>query len=177
LPLANANTYLGDVYFTVPDSVYMTNEGIEMKGYVYQTIFDENDSLITNSSVLANATVNLTITSSGGGGGGGGGGGSSSGVSESGGSGINYDLGELNSEQSVEATVGDRIRFKINGSSQSVYVSAVSEAQITLDSSNFGQIVLSAGKEQNTNLITGAHVELKSVNIITKKAKLIFNLA
>jgi hypothetical protein len=57
----SANTYISDVYFNVPDTVYTTNERIELKGYVYQTNYSSSGSLIANSSALANAIVNLTI--------------------------------------------------------------------------------------------------------------------
>jgi len=61
LNFISANTYINDIYFTVPSSVYMTNERIELKGYVYQINYTDNGTVVSNYSVLANATVNLTI--------------------------------------------------------------------------------------------------------------------
>ena len=58
----SANTYINDIYFTIPETVYITNERIELKGYVYQTNYSDNGTIVTNSSAIANALVNLTIT-------------------------------------------------------------------------------------------------------------------
>ena len=62
LQLANANTYIADIYFTVPDTVYITNERIELKGYLFQANYSDNGTLISASTALANANVNITIT-------------------------------------------------------------------------------------------------------------------
>ena len=61
--LVSANTYISDVYFTIPDTVYMPGENITLNGFVYQANY-ANGTIVSNYSVLANALVNLTITSS-----------------------------------------------------------------------------------------------------------------
>ena len=58
----DANNYTVDVYFTIPETVYVTNERIELKGFVYLANYSDNNTLITNSSAFVNATVNLTVT-------------------------------------------------------------------------------------------------------------------
>ncbi len=58
IAFVSANTYLSDVYFTVPDTLYTTNESIEFKGYIYQNNSDGNSSTY---GALANASVNFTI--------------------------------------------------------------------------------------------------------------------
>lgn len=62
--LASANVYLNDVYFTVPDTVYMNSERIELKGFVYQSNYSNNGTIVSSSAPLANAAVNITIKSS-----------------------------------------------------------------------------------------------------------------
>ena len=54
----SANTYVTDVYFTVPDTVYVTNERIELKGYVYQNNTNNNTG-ISSSGFLNNAPVSI----------------------------------------------------------------------------------------------------------------------
>jgi hypothetical protein len=58
---ALAYSYLSDVYFTVPNTVYVVNETIELKGYVYQENYSDNGSLISSSRAVSNASVNLSI--------------------------------------------------------------------------------------------------------------------
>ena len=54
-------TYVVDIYFTLPDTIFVTGEQISLKGYVYQANFTAGAS--TNESLaLASASVNLTIT-------------------------------------------------------------------------------------------------------------------
>ena len=60
----SANTYLSEVYFSVPDSVFVINERIELKGYVFQANYSDNGTLISASAALPNALVNLTIINS-----------------------------------------------------------------------------------------------------------------
>lgn len=57
----SANSYVEDIYFIVPNTVYTTNERIEFKGFLYQTNYSSNGSLVTGSTALANTIVNLTI--------------------------------------------------------------------------------------------------------------------
>src|SRR3989338_10599372 len=59
-----ANYYLGDIYFTVPDTFYSINESISIKGYVYQANYSDNGTLVSSSSTVGNASVNLTIRNS-----------------------------------------------------------------------------------------------------------------
>ena len=56
-----ANTYIVDTYFTVTDSVFTTNERVGLKGYVYQSNYSDNGTIVSASSALANAQVNITI--------------------------------------------------------------------------------------------------------------------
>ncbi len=58
LEIVSANSYTTDVSFTVPDSVYTTNERIELKGHVYQ---NNSNGTTSTYGVLANATVNFSI--------------------------------------------------------------------------------------------------------------------
>ena len=60
--------YVTDIYFTVPDTMFVTNERIEIKGYVYQANYSANGTLSSASSyisgnltTLANASVNFTM--------------------------------------------------------------------------------------------------------------------
>ncbi|MBI4158912.1 hypothetical protein HY500_01490 [Candidatus Woesearchaeota archaeon] len=54
-------SYTADIYFTLPKSVYITNEAIEFKGYLYQANYSANGSLVSSSSPLQNTSINLTI--------------------------------------------------------------------------------------------------------------------
>ena len=61
LNFVSANNYTVDIFFTVPDTVYQTNERIEIKGSVHLSNTSDNGTLITNISGFENALVNLTI--------------------------------------------------------------------------------------------------------------------
>ena len=61
---AGANTYLSDIYFTIPNSVFTTGERIELVGYLYQANYTDGGTLVTSSSPLPSALVNLTIKNS-----------------------------------------------------------------------------------------------------------------
>jgi len=50
--------------FTVPDSIFVTSERIELKGYLYQANYSSNGSRITPLAPVDSASVNLTIRSS-----------------------------------------------------------------------------------------------------------------
>lgn len=52
--------YVGNVYFTVPDTVYITNERITLMGSVFVANYSSNGTVIS-SGTLAYAQVNLTI--------------------------------------------------------------------------------------------------------------------
>jgi hypothetical protein len=58
---AFANNYIGDIYFTVPDTVYVTNEQIEIVGYLKLANYSDNGTLISNSTLIPSASINLTI--------------------------------------------------------------------------------------------------------------------
>ncbi len=64
LNFASANIYYTDIYFTIPDSIYIINESILLKGYVYQSNYTNNGTVVSNSSALSNVLVNLTIRNS-----------------------------------------------------------------------------------------------------------------
>ncbi len=64
LNFISANTYYSDVYFTLPDTVYVINERIEFIGYVMQSNYSNNGTVITNSSALTSVNINLTIRNS-----------------------------------------------------------------------------------------------------------------
>lgn len=57
----SANTYINDIYFTIPDSVFTIGERIELKGYVYQANYTNNGTLVSNSTAIASVNVNLTV--------------------------------------------------------------------------------------------------------------------
>ena len=57
----SSTTYITDVYFTVPSSVYTANETISLRGFAYQANYSNSGTLLNASSALANATVNLSI--------------------------------------------------------------------------------------------------------------------
>lgn len=58
---AIAEYYAAEVYFTVPDTVFTTNERIELKGIVYLANFTANGTTTSSRAPRANATVNFTI--------------------------------------------------------------------------------------------------------------------
>ena len=64
IELGSASVYINDVYFTVPDSVFVTNERISFIGYVYQANYSDNGTVVSLSRALANAVVNFTISNS-----------------------------------------------------------------------------------------------------------------
>src|SRR3989344_3696968 len=61
LSFVSSAIYLSDVYFTVPESVYVANETISLKGFVYQANYTDAGALVNASAALANATVNLSL--------------------------------------------------------------------------------------------------------------------
>jgi len=64
ISVVGANSYVSDLYFNIPESVFVTNERIELKGYVFQSNYTDNGTLVTASSNLPNANVNFTILNS-----------------------------------------------------------------------------------------------------------------
>lgn len=61
LPFVSANNYTVDIYFTVPSTVYMTNEMISFKGFLYQANYTNNGTLVSASAPLNASSVNFTI--------------------------------------------------------------------------------------------------------------------
>src|SRR3989338_8799462 len=61
LPFVSANNYTADIYFTVPSTVYMTNEMISFKGFLYQANYTNNGTLVSASSPLNSSSVNFTM--------------------------------------------------------------------------------------------------------------------
>src|SRR3989338_5280215 len=57
----SANTYIDDVYFTVPDTVFMTNESIGLKGYLFEANYSGNGTLVSSSSAIASAVINVSM--------------------------------------------------------------------------------------------------------------------
>jgi len=64
LPFVYANSYIIDTYFTIPDSVFMTNENIALKGYLFLTNYTANGTLVNSSYAFPNANINFTIRNS-----------------------------------------------------------------------------------------------------------------
>ncbi|MFH1711180.1 MAG: hypothetical protein ABH840_02620 [Nanoarchaeota archaeon] len=64
LEIVSANTYYTDVYFTLPDTVLVTGERLELRGFIYQSNYSSDGTMVTNFTSLANAAVNLTIRNS-----------------------------------------------------------------------------------------------------------------
>jgi len=56
--------YVGNIYFTIPDSVFKTSERIEFTGYLYLANYSDNRTIISASAPVANAAINLTIYNS-----------------------------------------------------------------------------------------------------------------
>ncbi|MBI2632168.1 hypothetical protein HYW75_04135 [Candidatus Pacearchaeota archaeon] len=57
----SANNYTVDIYFTSPSTVYMTNEMISFKGFVYQANYTNNGTLVSASAPVNASSVNFTI--------------------------------------------------------------------------------------------------------------------
>ena len=60
-PFVSANNYTADIYFTLPDSVFMTNERIEFIGNLSLSNYTSNGTLVFANRALNNTGVNLTI--------------------------------------------------------------------------------------------------------------------
>ncbi len=60
LSLASAY-YITDFSFTVPQSVYTTGERLEIRGSLLMKNYTANGTLVSNYTVVANATANITI--------------------------------------------------------------------------------------------------------------------
>ncbi len=61
LPMALANTYIADIGFVTSQTVYTTNETIELKGNLYLSNYSSNGTLVTNHTGVENATINISV--------------------------------------------------------------------------------------------------------------------
>jgi hypothetical protein len=59
--VVGANTYIGNIYFTIPDSVLMAGEKIELKGGLYLANYSDNGTLVSSSAPFSGAVVNITL--------------------------------------------------------------------------------------------------------------------
>ena len=59
--LSSANTYVSEISFSLPDSVYITNENISFIGTISQANYSTNGSLVSSSALTSNSSVNVTI--------------------------------------------------------------------------------------------------------------------
>ena len=57
----SANNYTADVYFTIPSTVYSTNELVSLKGFLYQANYSDNGTLVSAYSLISGGSVNFTI--------------------------------------------------------------------------------------------------------------------
>ncbi|MBI5347111.1 MAG: hypothetical protein HZB66_00695 [Candidatus Aenigmarchaeota archaeon] len=60
LPAALANTYIADISFVSSQTVYTTNETIELKGTLYLSNYS-NSVIVSNHTGLENATINISV--------------------------------------------------------------------------------------------------------------------
>ena len=92
-----------------------------------------------------------------------------------------YNLGELNSEHSLEIIKGDNIKFSIGAKEYLLKLEDNTETQMTMNINSAQQFILSIGEEKNIDLDNDGTFEislrLKSINIITQKISLFINLA
>lgn len=124
---------------------------------------DDSDS----SSVTCGDCSSSSSSSSSSGGGGGGGIGTTV-----------ISIGELPSEYTTELKAGENIRFNFSGVKHFVSVTNLTETSVTIVVESKKQtFTLSVGETKNIDLtednIAEISVQLKSINIITKKAKII----
>ena len=61
ISLTLANTYVADIGFVTSQTVYTTNETIEMKGSLYLSNYSSNVTLVSNHTAVENATINISI--------------------------------------------------------------------------------------------------------------------
>ncbi|MDO8563997.1 MAG: hypothetical protein Q7R87_03230 [Nanoarchaeota archaeon] len=59
--IAIANTYIGEIYFTLPDTTFSQGENISLKGYVYQANYTNAGTLVSTSSPYNGTVVNMTL--------------------------------------------------------------------------------------------------------------------
>ncbi len=64
LPAVLANTYVADISFVSAQTVYTTNETVELKGTLYLSNYSSS-TLVSNHTVLENATINISVVSKG----------------------------------------------------------------------------------------------------------------
>ena len=61
LPVVSANTYVVDLGFVTSQTIYTTNETIELKGNLYLSNYSDNGTIVFNHTGVVNTTVNLSI--------------------------------------------------------------------------------------------------------------------
>lgn len=112
-------------------------------------------------------------------------GGGSGGRSSSGGTsstvavntGQTYDLGELNSENILDIVKDDNINFKISGVSYSIKLEDNTESQVTITSVGLLNIGGERRIDLNSDNNPDLYIKVRSINVITKKVKLVLNKA
>ncbi len=113
-------------------------------------------------------------------GGGGGSGGASGGGTTGGGGAIitstgqTYNLGELTSEQTLELSQYDSASFSVASKGYMLSLTGTTETKVTILYEG-SELSINVGEENNN--ISGIYLKLKSINIITNKAKLSLGLA
>ncbi len=61
LPFVSANTYVTDLSFTVPESIYGTGDRIELKGALLMKNYSTNGTLVSNLTPITWALINITL--------------------------------------------------------------------------------------------------------------------
>ena len=61
LPVVSANTYVVDLGFVTSQTIYTTNETIELKGNLYLSNYSDNGTIVSNHTGIVNTTVNISI--------------------------------------------------------------------------------------------------------------------
>src|SRR3990167_3221681 len=54
--------YIADFSFTVPQSVYTTNERIELRGSLMIKNYSSNGTLVSNYTAVSGAVLNITLS-------------------------------------------------------------------------------------------------------------------
>ena len=130
-----------------------------------------------DEGTCANLITDYNISSRRSGGGGGGGGSSSGGSSEIITTSITtHDLGELDSEETIDISEGNRISFAVNGNIYTATLDDNSETVATLIFSSGRMLTLDVGEEEavdlNSDSANDIYIRLRSVNIFNSKVKL-----
>ncbi len=89
-----------------------------------------------------------------------------------------YDLGTLDSEKSAEVIDNDVIKFTLSGTKYTILLQSSSQTQATLAISSLSNpVTINVGKTQTIDLNSDGNsdisIKVKSINIISKKVKLV----